>query len=124
MRVQFDVPNDIECMEALVLGLSAVNAVLLRKWTLPRLYDTDVVYKREPPRREDWWNVLEVLGHGFGDCEDLVAYRIGECLIDRTPAKPRIYRSGRGKLHVVVEFADGTIEDPSRLLGMGERKRR
>jgi hypothetical protein len=129
VRIRFDCPADEDCLEALVLGLSAVNAVLLRRHPhIPSLYDTRVVYRREPARSEDWWNVLEVLEHGFGDCEDLVAWRVGECLRDGIKARPAIYRSSARQLHVVVLHDDGSVEDPSAVLGMLDqqqpRKRR
>lgn len=119
MRIRFDCPTDPECLEALVMGLGALNAVLLRMHPeIPDLYMTGVVYRREPPRVEDWWNVLQVIKHGFGDCEDLVAWRVGECLVQGIRAKPAIYRSSPRKMHVVLEHDDGTIEDPSAMLGM------
>lgn len=86
-----------------------------------------MVYRPEQlgaDRVEEWQNVAELYGAGKGDCEDLAGARAAELRVRRgEPARAIAYRSGPRKFHAVVRRADGTIEDPSRILGMGKGRR-
>ena len=123
----------------------------------PPLYESGVVYCREPwsGRIEEFADCGTVYERGWGDCDDLCAFRLAELLeAGERPARPcsrhlvshpkcracvpgadiRIYWRGcdrhqaqpkngcaecRGKpMHVEVRRADGSIEDPSRFLGL------
>lgn len=91
----------------------------------PLLYRSGVRYRAEPLGSERWRDVSAVLREGHGDCEDLACWRAAE-LGEREGIEARpVFRSRRrGGLtvyHVVVVLPDGTIEDPSRRLGMGRR---
>lgn len=110
------------CLDALV----AVNRVYLRaRPETPLLYNAGVVYKRDPSGREIWADIPHVMCDGVGDCKKLAAWRVAE-LQERfgtdAVALPVMQESHPGSnvllVHVVVSFADGTIEDPSRILGM------
>jgi len=89
----------------------------------PSLYDSGVVYEREPAGREDWQTIPVTLERGNGDCEDLAAWRTAE--LQHQGEKARIItrtkrqRNGRLLIHVLVMRENGDIEDPSLLLGMG-----
>lgn len=113
MRVVLNLPNDPEVIEAALGGLTAANAVLIRKLGLPPLYATGVRYRRE--RGSEIWQVAtDVMRRGEGDCEDLAAIRAAE-----TGGRVAIIDGGRPRLlHAIVERADGAIEDPSTVLGM------
>lgn len=85
----------------------------------PSLYGAGVRYRREPLRgparaREHWQTIPEVLTAGYGDCEDLATWRAAE--LPGARAVPVRVRSG---WHIVVLLPDGSVEDPSRRLGMG-----
>lgn len=108
----------------------------------PPLYESGVVYQREPwsGRVEEFADCRTVLRRGWGDCDDLCAYRLAELLeAGERPARPcsrhvtaepgctacvsgadiRVYWRGPGKpMHVEVRRASGAIEDPSRFLGL------
>lgn len=96
----------------------------------PLLYESDVRYAREPNafRYEEFADIPTVLGRGWGDCDDLVAWRCAEIAQrEKRPAAPLIYwrqhDSDSGKKvtvwHVQVRRLDTKeVEDPSRLLGM------
>lgn len=122
LTVGIDVPRTPETLEAVAEALTAVNFILMRALAdngleVPPLYSTGVVYRREPPGREWWETVLDVIRTGEGDCEDLSAFRAAELRYrEGEPARVRIYRTPRRTYHAVVERADGTIEDPSRIL--------
>ena len=88
-----------------------------RNRALPFLYRSGVRYMRNDPQ-ERWQLPSETLRRGGGDCEDLAAWRAAELRIAGEPARVVVTRSAPGVLHAVVRRADGTIEDPSRRLGM------
>jgi hypothetical protein len=88
----------------------------------PDLYKSGVVYQREPPGIEDWQDITCTLRRKFGDCEDLVAYRVAELRARGIKAIPQFFwrdrPDGGSTYHIQVQHPDGTIEDPSALLGM------
>lgn len=89
---------------------------------LPSVYDAGVKYRRE--RGEHWRHVQDVLGAGWGDCEDLATARAGELRArgGDPRAKVVIRRTGPKMTHAIVQRGDGTTEDPSRRLGMGKEQ--
>lgn len=110
-------------IDAALEGLTAIDASILHELLaqgveLPAPYEWGVRYQREPRREvEHWQTVVDLLESGAGDCEDLAAavaawYRVYEA----EPARAVVVRVGDRRYHAVVERADGTIEDPSRLL--------
>ncbi len=106
---------------------------------LPPLYAAGVVYEEEAPGHEDWLDAPAVLRAGAADCEDLAAWRTAELRVAGYDVEPVIkwqwlprdvmIRQGYpahklpGKgvwlVHCCVRWPDGTIEDPSKILGMG-----
>jgi hypothetical protein len=104
-------------------GLSRVAQVQLIEASrqgrpLPLLYSSGVRYRRERGT-ENWLGPVDVLRLGYGDCEDLVAWRVAELREHGTPAQPYCYPPRPGLVHCVVRMPDGSIEDPSKRLGMG-----
>lgn len=99
-----------------------------RKWLrahpeAPSIYVSGVVYRREPrqlTRRgaEDFATIPVCLRRGWGDCDDLAPWRAAEIEVrEDVPAIAWLQPTRRG-WHVVVVRGDGTVEDPSELLGM------
>jgi hypothetical protein len=84
---------------------------------LPPLYTAGVRYSRVDPN-ERWQLPSETFARRRGDCEDLAAWRAAELRLRGEPATVGVRRTGPRVLHAVVVRADGTIEDPSRKLGM------
>lgn len=113
----------------LVESLAGVNvAYLSRNPRTPSLYQSGVVYSDDQETCDScedlWWDIPVVLSHGFGDCEDLAAWRIAELWMQGIAARPHVTSgmNGRDKVlyHIQVMYPDGQIEDPSRILGMGQ----
>ena len=112
--------DDPAQVRAAVLGLAAVSRVQMASHDFPLLYESGIRYQREPAGRENWQTAAETLARGFADCEDLAAYRLAElhrqgeeqATIDVKQVNPDL-------MHIRVRRADGTLEDPSRILGMG-----
>jgi len=120
----FRVPVRPAAFEAALEGLTRVNEKLMTDPSLggpsiPPLYSAGVRYKNEP--RDVWRHAADVSAEGWGDCEDLSAYRAAELRVSGEDPKAYVttYESGPNRYHAVVARGDGTIEDPSRVLGMG-----
>lgn len=114
------------CLETLV----KVNLWHLRRFAaegkrVAPLYDSGVFYKQEPPGEEEWLDIPTLYKQGFGDCEDLACARVAELQFDGIPAVPCIrhkrFETPKGPMtiiHVLTLWPDGSIEDPSKVLGM------
>lgn len=86
----------------------------------PPLYSSGVRYQREPPGSEVWQSARAVFASKRADCEDLAGgTRVPELWIaGETAARAIVKRINPTLRHILVERADGTIEDPSLILGM------
>jgi hypothetical protein len=108
-------------------ALVALNVEYLRAHpNTPKLYESGIRYQREGVtksgrQKEKWltWPLMLILRKA--DCEDLAAARASELRLAGTNAIAIAVESSIG-YHIVVRMPDGTIEDPSRKLGMGEDK--
>lgn len=133
LHVRIEVPPFPEAIEAVAEGVVLLNCVLFESAAhngvqMPSLYDTSVVYRREPPGRE-WWetarDVLGVTSDKSGDCEDLANYMSAWYRVfTGEDASTLILRTSRGTFHAVVLHEDGSVEDPSRILVQLERERK
>ena len=114
----------IDEMEAAAEGLVRQNLVQMGRRRFPSLYSSGIRYKAETG--EVWKPAGRLLADKLGDCEDLAAYRAAELRKSgRDPAaRVGIVRSGRRVYHAIVERGDGSIEDPSKRLGMKTRGQR
>jgi hypothetical protein len=114
-----------EHLVAPLAALTALNEVYLHEHpNTPHLYEAGVRYSREGKYRlgrqkEKWLPIplLYILHHG--DCEDLSAALAAFYRVKGINAIPVAIESSVG-FHIVVRMPDGKIEDPSRVLGMGE----
>lgn len=121
LHVTMRVPVSIPAIMAAVEGLAALSFQEMHDASLggdgfPSLYESGIVYRREPQGREDWQSASELLKSGAGDCEDLAAYRVGELRNEGEPAIVKVIQNPSGSYHAIVQRADGTLEDPSRKL--------
>ncbi len=104
-------------------ALIATNMAFLKnRPETPGLYASGIRYVEEPPGQEDWQDIPETLSRRTGDCEDLACWRIAELRVrDGEHALPFLKcaeRDGHVLYHVAVRRIDGSLEDPSRVLGM------
>lgn len=134
-------------LKVLLGALTTVNQVFLKKYKVPRLYESGVRYRPEPeghmvfhpkhPEKqidrafaermsggvEDFATIPAVLARGFGDCDDLAPWLCAELRESGERATIAVkWKRIRGvKLfHIVVRRPNGAIEDPSKRLGMLE----
>ncbi len=117
----FRVPARADAFEAALEGLTRVNEGLMQRESIPPLYEAGVRYRDEP--RDVWRHALDVSGEKWGDCEDLAAYRAAELRVSGEDPEAHVttYQSGPNRYHAVVARSGGLIEDPSRVLGMGQK---
>jgi hypothetical protein len=121
----------MELAQGFLRGVVANNRVIIREALkrgrrVPPLYSSGVRYEREPwaGKFEEFADILTVLKRGWGDCDDLAAWRVAELQEMGENADIRIYtrpvkrKNQRRMMHVVVRRASGEIEDPSRYLGL------
>ena len=120
-----DADESLEALNILAGALQQIDMGYLRRHPqTPELYSSGVRYQEERPGQERWQDIPQVLQRGVGDCEDLSAWRAAELNIRSgisaraEVAVSKVYPDGRRLYHVFVRLPDGTIEDPSRILGM------
>lgn len=103
-----------------------INQWQMRRYQFSPLYQSGVYYKAEEPGYEDWLDTPTLYAQGFGDCEDiactLAAERRERQGVAAVPCIKFKDFDVDGKLitliHVLVLNPDGSIEDPSKALGM------
>ena len=114
-----------ELAQGFLRGVVASNRVTIRfarreGRPIPPLYSSGVVYDREPwaGQFEEFADLTTVLHRGWGDCDDLCAWRVAELLEGGEPAADirvywRISRTGQKKMHIQVRrgvcAADGAL---------------
>ncbi len=116
----------ILCLETLVkINEWHINRLALEGKTVAPLYESGVYYQSEPPGEEEWLDIPSLYRQGFGDCEDLAAALCAEYRCQGIPAvcciKHKRHDTPNGvvtMVHVMVLMPDGSIEDPSAMLGM------
>lgn len=106
-------------MRAAMQGLALAFSIGMTVVPVPPLYEAGIKYRLEPNSGEGWeewadpWSVAR---RGWGDCDDLVMYRVAELLQGGEDASINVIWDGT-RYHVRVRRADGSVEDPSHLLG-------
>jgi len=120
-----DEPRFHAQLRILLDALMAVDMISLkgREREIPPLYESGIYYEEEPPGQEDWQDLLTCMKLKASDCEDLACFRAAELrvrhgVMARPTFVPRVRPNGGNLYHVQVQYPDGRIEDPSRVLGM------
>lgn len=131
MRFLVEIPGEPEgamlrAASVLIRLVAGVNFRAAQRGALPALYSTGIRYRAEPPGPEMIDHGAIVLRRGWGDCDDLVSYRLGELWHwGERGASPRIvWRRGTKRYHAQVRRADGSIEDPCRVMVEKEKARK
>lgn len=112
-----------ETVRSLLQALVMVNRIALKSdKRIPPLYRAGVRYIREPQGVETFRDLYMVILNRGGDCAHLAAWRVAELQEAGENASLRIQwkvtRRGPRLFHVLVRRGNGSIEDPSKLLGM------
>lgn len=112
-----------EVMEAAVEFLVRVDQAEIKRYNLPSLYKTGIVYEHSEPRHDTAWkDAISAYDTGLGNCKVLAAYLIAWNRNRGIRCKPFLVQTinddDTQDWHVAVEYADGRVEDPSKRLGM------
>jgi len=122
VRVPMVVPTREDVYTLLLDALVAIDVWSRRIWPFPSVYDGAVRYEAEPDGFELWASSPALFARGIGDCEDIAADRAAELVLEGVPARAVLSLESRtpveDRWHVLVELPDGSLEDPSRALGM------
>lgn len=154
MWITMNVPDHPAAIRAALTGLVVLNvetmrAVKARGHRIPSVYEAGVTFKpderkararelwldtrgpaslvwvAEPPGREWWQTWIDCLKERSGDCEDIAAFQVGYYIVEHgLPCFVDVIPTGRRTLHAVVRWPDGTLEDPSLVLGMPDPRDR
>lgn len=124
MRLGIAVPEHLVSAPVLNAALEAttrLDEAMLASGS-PTLADARhrVRWRPEPPGQEHFDHLGEVLRRGAGDCDDLAPWHAASLRhtgID-PGAEAIVKRSGPKSWHAVVRRSDGSIDDPSKWLGM------
>ena len=116
-----------ETVRSLLQALVMVNRIALRSdKRIPPLYRSGCRYKREPSGQETFRDLYVIMANRGGDCAHLCAWRVAELQEAGENATIRVTwkttRRGPRLFHVQVRLGNGKIEDPSKLLGMGQNE--
>lgn len=107
--------------QLLLNAAGEMTAAAFKERPLPSLYTSHVRYQPEPdlppgqPITEFFDSPYTCWIRGYGDCDDLVIWRMAELIAAGIPAHARILRlKGTSRYHCQVTLDDGsgTIEDP------------
>jgi hypothetical protein len=119
MRVRCEIPIDevgAHSIRELLDALSTIWARYLAKHPLPSLYSSGIRFQTEPNvgEYEDWKTPHQTFEDGWGDCDDLVLYRLAELRAAGERATVVVMRrKGTRKFHVLVRRGNRQLEDPS-----------
>ena len=123
LSASLEVPASAGTYSAALEGLTGVDEVLMRRDpSIPPLYTTGARWQvKEGDESETRWRYPhDVVTEGWGDCQDLSAYRAAELRVtgEDPTARVRVYPTGVNRYHAVVQRGNGLVEDPSVVLGM------
>lgn len=105
-------------MRHVLQGIATACGEARREHPFPPLYSSGIRYRAEKhaDRYEEWADPWTVAARRWGDCDDLVIYRLAELLSAGEAATVTVYWTGH-RYHVAVRRASGAVEDPSEILG-------
>ena len=119
-----DVERTMRAIGYMMDALVSMNVDYLREHPeTPWLYQSGVRYQEEKEGEELWQDIPKVLERGVADCEDLAGWRVGEMIVrENMAARPHVSAArqpdGKYLFHIRAQRPDGSLEDPSQILGM------
>jgi len=99
-------------LERALVGLVAVDELLIERGVVPSLYESGVRYRWVKPGN-GWDHAGIVYARGYGDCKDVGAWRCAELRLQGVDARCIVVQTGPANYHVQVQLPSGDVEDPS-----------
>lgn len=128
MRINVAVPEGNvtpPVLNAMLEGVTRLNEQLLKEGA-PTFRESvnRVRWAPEPPGQECFDHLGIALARGKADCDDLAPWHAASLRAtgEDRGAKAIVKKSGPKRWHAVVQRSNGTIDDPSREAGMGQRR--
>ena len=128
MRINVAVPEahvKAPVLDAALEAVTRLNEQMIDAGDVPPFDQVrdSIRWKPEPPGDEHFDHAGVVLGRKWGDCDDMAPYAAATMRAtgEDPGARAVVKRSGPKRWHAVVLRSDGSIRDPSRETGMGER---
>lgn len=119
-------PHLMYGIQDVLLGYAKAYARELLLRPLKNFYSYKIRYQPEPAnqRFEDWADPWTVIERGWGDCDDMVLWRLAEILVaskwqegDPLPAWPLVAQKiGTENYHVLLRHRSGKTEDPAAIM--------
>lgn len=115
-------PLSHEGLRVLLQALTMIDVLYLQTHPgTPKLRDSGVVYREEPPGAEDWQDIPTSLRRRVADCDEWGPWRAAEHIVEGRKAMADFdmqrQPDGRVLYHIVTRTERGT-EDPSYEQGM------
>lgn len=112
--------SNFEALRPIVASFNDSLALANLQWLkthpeTPSVYDSGIRYV-EDKGQDDWCDIPEVIRRGYGDCDDINAWRLGELLFRGIECKAGVdvTRSENDvTYHTFVVYPDGSTEDPA-----------
>jgi len=128
MRVNVAIPEahvSRPILDAALEATTRLNESMLKAGDVPPFREAvnAVRWKPEPPGDEHFDHAGVVLGRGWGDCDDLAPWHAASLRVTGQDPGARAFvkKSGPTRWHAVVQRSDGSVDDPSKEAGMGQR---
>ncbi len=133
-RTEADRERSERAMHFVLHALCCIDYEYLQSFRVPPIYRSGVRYDNPRAGKKEWFDVGKCMEEKLGDCKDLACWLVAEHWMKGIRSRPYIrYRtkhyvdaSGRRKrfslYHVLVQLPNGKLEDPSRVLGMGQNE--
>lgn len=128
MRINVAVPEknvSAPILDAMLEATTRVDQALIKEGSVPTFREAvdRVRWAPEPPGDEHFDHAALVLQRGKGDCDDMAPWHAASLRMtgEDRGAKAIVKKSGPNRWHAVVQRSDGSIDDPSREAGMGQR---
>lgn len=128
MRINVAVPEknvSAPILNAMLEATTRVDQALIKEGSVPTFREAvdRVRWAPEPPGDEHFDHAALVLQRGKGDCDDMAPWHAASLRMtgEDRGAKAIVRKSGPSRWHAVVQRSDGSIDDPSREAGMGQR---
>jgi hypothetical protein len=130
MRIAVAVPEaevTKPVLDAALESVTRLNEQLLKEGSVPtfdRALAKGLRWKPEPPGDEHFDHAGIIVKRKWGDCDDIAPYYAATLRhTGKDPdAQAVARRSGPHRWHAEVMRGDGSIEDPSRMAGMGQKE--
>jgi hypothetical protein len=112
-------------LDAALESVTRLNESMLDAGEVPPFDEVrdSIRWRPEPPGDEHFDHAKVVLGRKWGDCDDMAPYAAATMRHtgEDPGARAIVKRSGPTRWHAVVERSDGSIRDPSKETGMGQK---